>query len=97
MEIPVEQEAFEHALREGKPVLGVCRGMQFLNVALGGAMLQDLPVTLVEHEQVGERSRFHPVDIVPGTRLASLTGVEGPLRVNSRHHQGRRTSPPGCA
>jgi putative glutamine amidotransferase len=88
----LEQEAFEHCAREGKPVLGVCRGMQFLNVALGGAMLQDLPITTVEHEQMGERSRFHTVDVVPGTRLASLTRADGPLRVNSRHHQGLRAA-----
>lgn len=88
----LEQEAFDHCLRQGKPVLGVCRGMQFLNVALGGAMLQDLPITVVEHEQVGERSRFHSVDVLPGTRLATLVHVEGPLRVNSRHHQGLRAA-----
>lgn len=88
----LEQEALEHCVREGKPVLGVCRGMQFLNVALGGAMMQDLPITTVEHEQVGERSRFHTVDVTAGTRLASLTHADGPLRVNSRHHQGLRAA-----
>lgn len=84
----LEQEALEHCVCEGKPVLGVCRGMQFLNVALGGTMLQDLPITTVEHEQVGEQSRFHTVEVVSGTRLAALTHADGPLRVNSRHHQG---------
>ena len=86
----LEQEAFEHCLGEGKPVLGVCRGMQFVNVALGGRMLQDLPITTVEHEQNGERSRFHTVEVVPGTRIAAIAGGGGTLRVNSRHHQGLR-------
>jgi putative glutamine amidotransferase len=89
----LEQEAFEHCAREGKPVLGVCRGMQFVNVALGGRMLQNLPITTVEHEQAGEESRFHLVNIVPGTRLAAITRAGGwPLRVNSRHHQGLRAA-----
>ncbi len=88
----LEQEALDHCVREGKPVLGVCRGMQFLNVALGGTMLQDLPITTVEHEQIGEQSRFHTVEVAAGTRLAVLTHADGPLRVNSRHHQGLRQS-----
>ena len=86
----LEQEAFEHCVGEGKPVLGVCRGMQFVNVALGGRMLQDLRITTVEHEQDGERSRFHTVDVVPGTRTAAIVGGERTVRVNSRHHQGLR-------
>ena len=86
----LEQEAFEHCVGEGKPVLGVCRGMQFVNVALGGTMLQDLRITTVDHEQDGERSRFHTVDVVPGTRTAAIVGGERTVRVNSRHHQGLR-------
>jgi putative glutamine amidotransferase len=90
----LEREALEHCVRGGKPVLGVCRGMQFLNVALGGRMLQDLTITTVQHEQTrdrdGEYSRFHPVDVAPGTRLAAIVRHEGTVRVNSRHHQGLR-------
>jgi len=86
----LEQEAFEHCVGEGKPVLGVCRGMQFVNVALGGTMLQDLRITTVDHEQDGERSRFHTVDVVPCTRTAAIVGGERTVRVNSRHHQGLR-------
>ena len=71
-------------------MLGVCRGMQFVNVALGGRMLQDLRITTVEHEQDGERSRFHTVDLVPGTRIAAIARAGGTVRVNSRHHQGLR-------
>jgi len=71
-------------------VFGVCRGMHFVNVALGGRMLQDLRITIVEHDQDGERSRFHTVDVAPGTRIAAIAGGEGTVRVNSRHHQGLR-------
>jgi putative glutamine amidotransferase len=64
--------------------------MQLLNVACGGSMLQDLPITTVEHEAVGEASRFHPIALTAGTRLAELAGGRARLRVNSRHHQGLR-------
>lgn len=84
----LEQAAFDHCMERGLPVLGICRGMQFINVALGGSMLQDLRITTVEHENDGEQSRFHPVTILPETRLAAVAGREGSLRVNSRHHQG---------
>jgi len=86
----LEQEALDYCAARGLPVLGVCRGMQFLNVALGGSMLQDLTITTVEHEAVGGVSRFHSVDVIADTALARLVGAAGPLRVNSRHHQGLR-------
>jgi putative glutamine amidotransferase len=86
----LEREALEYCVERGLPVLGVCRGMQFLNVARGGAMLQDLAITTVEHEQVGDLSRFHLVEVAADTDLARLVGAAGALRVNSRHHQGLR-------
>jgi putative glutamine amidotransferase len=86
----LERAALEYCAARGLPVLGVCRGMQFLNVARGGSMLQDLPITIVEHESDGEVSRFHPVDVLAGTRLSEIVGSPGTLRVNSRHHQGLR-------
>jgi putative glutamine amidotransferase len=84
----LEQEALEYCLDRGLPVLGICRGMQFINVALGGSMQQDLTITTIEHESEGDRSRFHPVSVTPGTKLAAIAGCEGSLHVNSRHHQG---------
>jgi putative glutamine amidotransferase len=86
----LEFEALQYCRDRGLPVLGVCRGLQFLNVSCGGSMLQDLTITTVEHEAKSEVSCFHPVDIVPGTRLATLAGGRRSLRVNSRHHQGIR-------
>ncbi len=86
----LEFEALQYCRERGLPVLGVCRGMQVLNVACGGTMLQDLPITTVEHEAAGEVSRFHAIELVPGTRLAAIAGSRKGLRVNSRHHQGLR-------
>lgn len=84
----LEQEALEHCLYRGVPVLGICRGMQFINVALGGSMLQDLTITTVEHENDGEGSRFHSITVFPATKLAAIAGCQRTLQVNSRHHQG---------
>ena len=84
----LEFEALRLCRERGLPVLGVCRGMQFLNVSCGGSMLQDLTITTVEHEAKGEVSCFHPIEIIPETRLAALAGGRRSLLVNSRHHQG---------
>ena len=86
----LEFEAFRFCRERGLPVLGVCRGNQFVNVACGGSMLQDLPISIVQHEPEGETSLFHPVEVFPGTWLAKIAGPQRHLRVNSRHHQGLR-------
>lgn len=80
------------AIDRGIPVLGVCRGAQVLNVALGGDLRQEIQQegsTL--HPTYPEmrphpREHRHDVTVVGGSRLASIYG-EGPLRVNSLHHQ----------
>ena len=80
------------------PVLGICRGHQVLNVALGGTMYQDLKVqqgTTFEHmvpNPVG--GMVHEVAVVPGSPLAELQGAES-MMVNSRHHQAIRDVAPG--
>jgi putative glutamine amidotransferase len=86
----LEHEAFAWCRAHGLPVLGVCRGLQFVNVACGGTMLQDVPITSVVHEATGDASAFHTITLVPGTRLAALAGDTSIERVNSRHHQGLR-------
>jgi len=86
----LEFEALQYCRDRGLPVLGVCRGLQLLNVSCGGSMLQDLTITTVEHEAKSEVSCFHPIEIFPGTGLATLAGGQRRLRVNSRHHQGLR-------
>jgi putative glutamine amidotransferase len=76
------------ALDGGIPLLGVCGGMQLLNVVRGGTLHQDLPSELgLSHEQPPPKDvPSHEVEVVPGTLLARLLGAE-PIRVNSTHHQ----------
>lgn len=83
-----EWEMVEGALAVGLPLLGVCGGMQLLNVVRGGALYQHLPEDLgVCHEQRPPKDvPSHEVRIVPGSLLARLVGEE-PLPVNSTHHQ----------
>jgi putative glutamine amidotransferase len=75
----------------GKPVLGVCRGQQVINVAFGGTLYQDiatqLPGALRHRDRALYDRNFHAVDLVPGTRLASLYPGVTQAIVNSVHHQ----------
>jgi len=79
------------ASARGLPVLGVCGGMQLMNVARGGSLFQDLPSqreSATTHSQAQTKDLAgHTVDVVAGTRLAALCGA-GRLGVNSTHHQG---------
>ena len=68
----------------GKPVLGICRGHQLLNFALGGDLIQHLP-TAARHTQRGGRDQLHAARIAPGSFLAALYGA-GAV-VTSAHHQ----------
>ena len=94
----VELKLCRMAVDRDMPVLGICRGHQVLNVALGGTMYQDLKVqqgTSFEHmvpNPVG--GMVHEVAIVPGSPLAELQGAES-MMVNSRHHQAIRDAAPG--
>ncbi|HZI65813.1 MAG TPA: gamma-glutamyl-gamma-aminobutyrate hydrolase family protein [Thermoanaerobaculia bacterium] len=79
------------ALRDGAPVLGVCRGLQVVNVGLGGTLIQDLPSqnpSEIPHDDAGDdrANRIHPVQVDPDTRLGRIAGVSE-IGVNSRHHQ----------
>jgi putative glutamine amidotransferase len=88
-------DAFEYGviregLRLGLPILGICRGMQALNVACGGTLHQHLPDVVgdtIAHRQPQDGRRpTHLIDVVAGTRLAAVLGKER-LAVNSFHHQ----------
>jgi putative glutamine amidotransferase len=102
----VELALAKWAIDEGKPVLGVCRGMQLINLAAGGTLYQDLAEQMagsIKHDyfpfgaQNFRRDHLaHEVEVVPGTRLADVFGA-GPLRVNSMHHQGVRDLGDGLA
>jgi len=85
-----EAALIEEARARGKPVLAICRGIQILNVALGGTLVQDIPSecrTNIDHDDEGARtSRTHDVDIEPGSLIAKSGGAEH-VSVNSFHHQ----------
>ena len=68
-------------LARGLPVLGICRGLQVLNVALGGTLTQDIP----DHGQVNGQDRLHPIRCAGGQWLERLYGSL--FTVNSAHHQ----------
>jgi len=86
-----EMDLVERFMRAGKPVLGICRGCQLINVVFGGTLVQDIATQLpqalrhVDHDHY-ER-QLHPLDLLPGTRLAQLYGGPRRATVNSIHHQ----------
>jgi putative glutamine amidotransferase len=89
-----ERDRFEialadRALERRMPVLGICRGMQVLNVACGGTLLQHLPdvVGHAEHRHTPGAFGDHEVELEPGSLAARSAGAER-LSVKSHHHQG---------
>ena len=78
------------ALERDMPVLAICRGMQLLNVAFGGSLLQDIPGHRSEHKDGHEIAGRHSVYLSPGSKLAAILGMGGFFHVNSLHHQGFR-------
>ena len=89
-----------HAFQKAdKPVLGVCRGIQVINVAEGGTLIQDIPsLTREEHQQInfvppkGKNDTAHSVKTVSGTMLQMILGDSAV--VNSFHHQAIDTPAP---
>lgn len=89
----LEMELVRAAAEAGKPFLAICRGIQIVNVALGGTLYTDIPDQLLgalvhSHDRGDDRERqAHLVDIDPSSRLAGILGITR-TGTNSFHHQG---------
>lgn len=89
----LELQLVRQALQADLPLLGICRGLQVLNVALGGTLFTDIPAqfpTTLQHNNLSTlRPRdfiAHQVTVLPGSRLSMILKLTQ-LDVNSRHHQ----------
>ena len=96
----IEPWIYERAVLEDKPVLGICRGIQLINVAEGGTLYQDLPSeyqTGVEHHMCAPYDRaVHEIDIKSDSPLYDLLKKEK-LGVNSYHHQAVKNPAPSLS
>jgi putative glutamine amidotransferase len=105
-EVDAERDSFEiplsqRALAQKMPLLAICRGVQVLNVAAGGSLVQDIPSlveTSLNHSvQQPKEAIAHQIAVAPGSRLATSLGPspnEATRPVNSRHHQSVSTVAP---
>ncbi len=87
----MELALLSEALTRDMPVLGICRGMQVLNVGFGGSLIQDLPNHRAPAPGAnGEPTMRHSVYVSPGSKLGAIFGAGGFYKTNSLHHQGLR-------
>jgi putative glutamine amidotransferase len=90
-----EIELFNAFLTAGKPILGICRGCQLINVAFGGTLFQDIPTqvpkAIAHRDDEKYDEQLHEMQIVPGSGLAALYPGQTRAMVNSIHHQAVKT------
>lgn len=86
----MEEQIFRRCVLEDRPVLGICRGIQFMNVVMGGTLYQDLPTehpSVLEHHQKPPYDKpVHEVKLLAHTPLRRLLQTDT-IAVNSYHHQ----------
>lgn len=84
----MEMAVFRAALERNMPILGICRGMQLINVAFGGTLIQDMP----GHRNPDDLDHpiTHQVYVSPGSKLGAIMGLGAVFKTNSWHHQGAR-------
>jgi putative glutamine amidotransferase len=79
------------ALEKNLPLLGICRGMQLLNVISGGTVLQDIyaskPDAIKHSADWREGDNFHETEIIPNTKLSKLADYKTTYKINGNHHQ----------
>lgn len=102
----MELALLSHVMKTGKPILGICRGIQIINIGLGGTIYQDISSQYYEpmekktgffpaHRQpFGYELPSHTVSLAPGSRLAQISGCQS-IKVNSMHHQAVKDPAPG--
>lgn len=87
-ELKIADFAFKHS----KPMLGICRGAQLLNVYFGGTLYQDLKTQyanpLQHRDAIAYDQNYHEIEFTPGQILSELFAHEKNLQVSSIHHQG---------
>jgi len=85
-----ELEQFRIAYERGIPILGICRGIQLINVALGGTLYQDIysqhPGVMGHSTSVNMQEGYHTIEILEGTKLKGILHKKS-IKVNSNHHQ----------
>lgn len=82
----LEEGLIREALEGGQPILGICRGMQLLNVVLGGTLHPDIASFYAEVPHIRSILPRKRIRVRPGSRLAGILGTES-TRVNALHHQ----------
>ncbi len=86
-----EIDLFNAFVAAGKPVIGICRGCQLINVALGGTLFQDIPTQVtqaISHRDADLYERaLHDVTLVRGTKLSQMYPAVKQAKINSIHHQ----------
>ncbi|MBR5520522.1 MAG: gamma-glutamyl-gamma-aminobutyrate hydrolase family protein [Oscillospiraceae bacterium] len=86
-----DMELIKEAVKQGKPILAICRGMQIMNVLYGGTLYQDIPT---QYETTQNHSMFedgaenlHTVNLEEDSHLARILGAYKDVKVNTSHHQ----------